>query len=234
VNTDGVDALDLKASTLELVDDEAKRSGSVSTGEDVLVHEQTPDKVLVLPALPETGDLEEEDTIIVKHIVNLLQEGMEVTDTNVLGHLKAGDLVVTTLGNGDIAVVHAQNLALILGDASVAQSIIAPLCLVATKSDTGNLSAVVDAGEAGKSAPAAANIEHLLILLEVDLLANDSHLVVLELLKGFLLLNVRDDARGVDHARAEEPAIEVIAAVIVVAHLLLICNWGYLVREQAL
>ena len=49
VDTNGVNALNFKSSTFERVDDETKRSRSVSTGEDVLVHEKTPDEILVLP-----------------------------------------------------------------------------------------------------------------------------------------------------------------------------------------
>jgi hypothetical protein len=81
---------------------------------------------------------------------------------------------------------------------------------------------IVDRGELGKGSPATANIEQLLALLELDLLADNGELVVLELLKGLLLVDIGDNARGVDHAWAQEPAVEVIAAVVVVADLLLI------------
>ena len=57
VNANRVNALDLKTGTLEFVDDEAKGSASVGTGENVLVHEETPDEILVLPRLAETSDL---------------------------------------------------------------------------------------------------------------------------------------------------------------------------------
>ena len=71
VNTNGIDVLDLETSTLELVDEPAQRRRGVSTWEDVLVHEKSPSQVLVLPRLPETSDLKEEDTIILKHVVDL-------------------------------------------------------------------------------------------------------------------------------------------------------------------
>jgi hypothetical protein len=38
------------------------------------------------------------------------------------------------------------------------------------------------------------------------------------------LSGVRYNARSVDHARAEEPAVEIITAVVVVSNLLLICR----------
>ena len=222
VHTDGIDALDLKAGSLELINKPAKRGGGVGTGEDVFVHEDAPDEIFVLPGATETGDLEEEDTIVIEHVIDLLQETVEVADTDVLGHLEAGNLLVTTLGDGNITVVHAQDLALLLGDASLAQGIVTPGSLVATKSDAGSLGSEVDAGEASQGAPAAADIKQGLALLETDLLADDGELVVLELLQRLLLLDVRDDTRGVDHARAKEPTVEVVAAVVVVTNLLLI------------
>ena len=48
--------------------------------------------------------------------------------------------------------------------------------------------------------------------LQVQLLTDDSKLVVLESLKGLFDSIVRDDARGVDHARAKEPRVEVVTA----------------------
>jgi hypothetical protein len=222
MNTNGVNTLDLEAAALQLVNDPAKRSGSISTREDVFVHEQTPDKILVLPRLSQTSDLKEEDTVILKHVVNLGNESGEVTHTNVLSHLKTGDLVVAAFRNGNVTVIHAENLGLRLGDANLAHGAVAPGSLVATKSDTGNLSAIVLAGKSGESAPAAANIQHSLVLLELNLLADNSQLVVLELLEGLLRVDVRDDTRGVDHARTEEPAVEVITSVIVVSNLLFI------------
>lgn len=223
VNTDGVNALDLEASALERVDEPAEGGRGIGTGEDVFVHEQTPDEVLVLPRLSETGNLQEEDTIVVHHVGNLRQELAEVTDTDVLGHLQTGDLVVAALGDGDVSVVHAQDVALLLGDTSLAQGVVAPGSLVAAEGDTGSLGAVVDTGKAGEGAPATADIQEPLVLLEADLLAHDGQLVVLELLEALLPVDVGDDAGGVDHARAQEPAVEVITAVVVVANLLLVC-----------
>jgi len=51
VDTNGIDSLDLPSSTLDSADVVVERAGSVSTREDVLVHEKTPDEILVLPAL---------------------------------------------------------------------------------------------------------------------------------------------------------------------------------------
>ena len=222
MNTNGINSANLETSLLELINVPAERSRSISTREDVLVHEETPDQVLVLPALTETGELEDGNTIIIEHVVDLLHETLEVTNTDVLSHLETGDLVVLALGDGDITVVHAQNLALLLGDASGAESLVTPSGLVTAESDTSSLDTIVDGGEAGEGTPAAADIEQSLALLEVSLLADNGKLVVLELLKGLLLVGVRDDTGGVDHAGTKEPGVEVITAVIVVANLLLI------------
>lgn len=42
MNTENVDVGDLETGTLETADDPVKRAGSVSSGEDILVHEETP------------------------------------------------------------------------------------------------------------------------------------------------------------------------------------------------
>lgn len=225
VNADSVARLDLETSTLKLVDEPSKRGRGISTRKDVFVHEQTPDEILVLPRLAKSSDLKEEDTIIVQHIVNLLQEFAKVTDTDVLGHLEAGNLVVATSGDGGVAVVHAQDVALLLSDADLAQGIVAPSSLVTTQRDTSSLGTVVDTGKTSQSTPTATKIEELLALLETDLLTNDGQLVVLELLEALLVVNVGDDTRGVNHARAQEPGVKVIATVVVVTNLLLV-YWG--------
>lgn len=232
MNTNRVDLLDLEAGTLKLVDEEAQGSRSVSTRENVLVHEQAPDEILVLPRLAQTSDLEEEDTIVVHHVVDLLQERREVTDTDVFCHFETSDLLVATLGDGNVAVVHAQNLALLLGNAHLAHRVVAPGGLVATKSDTSSLGSVVDTSKAGEGTPATANIQKRLALLQTNLFAHDSQLVVLELLEAFLLVDVGDDARGVNHAGTQEPGVKVIAAVVVVANLLLICGRS-VIRDPA-
>lgn len=222
MNTNGINALDFETGTLELINSPAERSRSVSTREDVLVHEKTPDEILVLPRLAETGVLHEEDSVIVEHVVDLLEEGGEVTDTDVLGHFQTGDLVVLALGDGGVAVVHAENTGLLLGNADLAKASVAPGSLVAAESNTGDLSAIVGRCELGKSTPTAAEIEHALASLEGNLLTDDGQLVVLELFKRLFLVDVRDDTGSVDHAGTEEPAVEVVTAVVVVADLLLV------------
>jgi len=56
--------------SLELRDVPTKGTRSISTGEDVLVHEETPDEVLELPVPPEAGNLEVKDAIVLEPLVD--------------------------------------------------------------------------------------------------------------------------------------------------------------------
>lgn len=123
VNAKNVDRLDLESGTLKLVDDPAEIEGRVGSGEDVLVHEDTPDEVLELPLLAETCDLEDEKTVIGKKLVQLVEESAVAADTNVLGHLETRDLVEAALGLGNVTVVHAEDAALRLGDTVLAETL---------------------------------------------------------------------------------------------------------------
>lgn len=225
VDTNGVNRLNLEASALKVVDEESKWGRSVSAWEDVSVHEKTPHKILVLPRLAETSNLQEENSVVVKHVVNLSQESLEVANTDVLSHLETGDLVILALWDGNIAVVHAEDSALLFGDTGLAKTVVSPGGLVTAKSDTCDVGAEVNTGKLGQSSPAATNIKHSLALLEVNLLANDGKLVVLKFLKSLLLGDIGDNARSVDHTWAKEPPVEIITSVIVISDLLLICKY---------
>lgn len=222
VDANGVNTLDLKTSPLEVVDNESERSASVGTREDVLIHEKTPDEILILPSLAETGHLQEENTVIVKHVTDLRQEGTEVAHTNVLRHLKTGDLFKASGGAGSVTVVHTQDATLRLGDTSLAEAIVTPLGLVTTESDTSDMSTVVNRSVLGKSTPAATKIEDRVARLETNLLADHRKLVVLQLLERLFLVNVADQTGGISHAGTQEPSVEVVTSVVVVTDLLLI------------
>ena len=145
-----------------------------------------------------------------------------MTDTNVLGHLETGNLLVATLNARGVTVVGADNAALGFLNASLAETIVTPGSLVTTESDTSDVSTVVNGGKFSKGTPAAAKVEHLVTGLNSNLLTDDSQLVILELFKSLFLVDVADDTRGVDHTRAEEPSVEVITSVVVVTDLLLV------------
>lgn len=222
VNANGVNALDFETSSLESVDDEAKRSASVGTREDVLVHEETPDEILVLPRLTETSDLQEENTVIIEHVIDLRQEGSEMAHTDVLRHLETGDLLVASSGAGGITVVHAENAALRLIDTSLTEAIVTPLSLVTTECDTGNMGTIVDRSILSQSTPATAKVQNRVARLKTDLLANNGKLVVLQLLESFFPVDVTDHTGGINHTGTQEPSVEVIASVVVITDLLLI------------
>jgi hypothetical protein len=131
VDTNRVNAFDFEPGPLKPVNEPPKRGRSVSSREDVFVHEKSPNEVLILPASTKTGNLEEEDAVIIKHVVNLSQESVEVADTDMLSHLKTGYLVVATFRYRNVTIIHAKNLALLLGNASLPQRIVAPSGLVA-------------------------------------------------------------------------------------------------------
>ena len=222
VHANRVDVLDFKAGALERVDDEAERRRRVRAGEDVLVHEQAPDEVFVLPRLAQPRNLQEKHAVVVEHVVHLPKKPREVAHAHMLGHFEAGDFVIAARGHGDVAVVHAQDAGLRVGDAGLAQAGVAPGGLVAPEGDAGDVRAVVGGRVLGERAPAAADVEHALAAAESDLLAHDAEFIVLQLLERLFLFDVGNDSGGVGHARAEKPAVEVVAAVVVVAHLLFV------------
>ena len=220
--TNGINTLNLKASSLKSVDDESKRSASIGARENVLVHEKTPDKILVLPGLAETSNLQEENTVIVKHVVNLRQECGEVADTDVLRHLETGDFLVASRNPGRIAVIGTNDTALRLINASFAKAVVTPGSLVTTESDTSDVGTIVNRRVFGERTPATAKVKDRITGLNTNLLTNNSHLVILQFFEGFFPVDVANQTGRVDHAGAQEPGVEVITSVVVVTHLFLI------------
>jgi hypothetical protein len=55
--------------------------------------------------------------------------------------------------------------------------------------------------------------------LQIQLSTNDLELIILQLLQRLLLLDIPDDTTRVDHPRTQEPGIEIIAPVVVLADL---------------
>src|SRR5699024_6402646 len=140
------------------------RRRSISTREDVLVEVQTPDEVLVLPRLAQTRELHVHGAVVLEEVVALAEEAGELLDADVLAHLELGDLV--ELGARHVAVVHAHDARLVLGDAGAAEGVVTPGGLVLGDGEASDVGAVVDRREARKGAPAAADVEHGLALLE--------------------------------------------------------------------
>jgi len=222
VHTNSIYHLHFEPGTLQGVDDKTEWGRSVGARENVLVHEEAPSEVLKLPCFAETSDLEEEDTVIVKHVINLAEERAQVADTDVFGHFETGNFIVAAGRKWYVTVVHAEDVGLVLLDSRLAEAIVAPSSLVAAKSNASHMGTIVDGSKPCEGAPSAANVEHLLALLQANLFTNNGHFVVLELLKTLFLVDVGNDAGGVDHAWTEEPAVEVVTTVVVVAYLLFV------------
>ena len=81
------------------------------------------------------------------------------------------------------------------------------------------MSTILGAGEFGQCAPATADVEKGITGLEADFLTDDCQFVILELFESLFFVDVTNKTGGIDHAGAEEPAVEVVAAVVVVADL---------------
>lgn len=177
---DGIDAFNLEARAFKLVYEPAQGRRCICAGENVFIHEQTPDQVFVLPAFTDTCDLQEEDAAVIgQHVIDLVEESAEVADTYVFGHLKASDFVVASFWDGDVAVVHAEDPTLGFWDTGFAETGVAPGGLIAAQCYARGLCGVVCGGILGQSAPAAADIEEFIVGSDADLLANDGELVVL-------------------------------------------------------
>ena len=184
--------------------------------------QETPDKVLELPVGSQASNLEDKKTVIVEKLVDFAEESAVATDTDVLSHLEARDLVVVALLVGDVAVVHAENAALSLRDTVLTETLVTESSLSLGKSDTSNVRTVILGSVGYQSSPSTANVEHAVTRLQVQLLADSVQLVVLELLKSLLAVDVGDDTTGVDHTGSKEPSVKVVTAVVVVTNLVLV------------
>lgn len=131
---------------------------------------------------------------------------------NHLGHLETNDLGEGTLLRRNFSVVHTKNA----GTGGITtiglNSVVTELCLILAESDTSNFAVVVFMSESGKGTPSTSDVEQAIFRLEVEFLANHGQLVILELFKAFLLFDVQNDARGVDHAGTKEPFVKVVAS----------------------
>lgn len=80
----------------------------VCARENVFVHEQAPNQILILPGLSDACNLEMHDAVILQHIATLSKKVSNLENANMLGHLQASNLVV--FGLGHVAIVHAVDL----------------------------------------------------------------------------------------------------------------------------
>lgn len=95
--------------------------------------------------------------------------------------------------------------------------------LLGGEGHSGDLGAVLACCVHGHGAPAAADVEEAVALLQGELAADQVELVALGVLQAAAVLPV---GAGVDHGRAEDQFVEVIAHVVVVADGLLVAASG--------
>lgn len=127
-----------------------------------------------------------------------------------LGHLETNDLGEGTFLRGDFSVVHAKDA----GAGGITTIILNPfiteLGLILSEGDTSNFTAIVLVCKSSEGAPSTSDIEQAIVGLEVEFLANDGQLVILELLEALFFFDIQNDARGINHARTKEPFVKVV------------------------
>ena len=158
-----------------------------------------------MPRGSNASNLEHEDAVVVQQFVHLPHEGTIPPDTNVLRHLETDDLGEVTGATRNLAIVHAEDTGLVRSHTVVFDAVIAKLCLVFAKGDASDVATVVFGSKRGKSAPPASNVEQTVVGLKVELRADQTEFVVLELFESLSFCQGGNDTRCVDHARTEEP-----------------------------
>eukprot|EP00123_Amoebidium_parasiticum_P022378 comp8624_c0_seq1/m.3914 comp8624_c0_seq1/g.3914 ORF comp8624_c0_seq1/g.3914 comp8624_c0_seq1/m.3914 type:complete len:454 (+) comp8624_c0_seq1:695-2056(+) len=204
-----LDVVHLEPGSLNLVHNKPEGAGGVSSREDVSAHKDAPDKVLEAPGGTQAGNLQVEEAVVLEPVRAHVQEVLEAKHTHVLGHLNTADDI--PLLEGDIPVVHQLDRAQVLSSVLL-NALVAPGNLLLADGHTKRLGTIVLAGVADQRAPAAANVEQSHAGLELQLLADGVHLALLCDLEGVILVCVH--AAGVDHGGAQEPVVEVVAAVV--------------------
>lgn len=145
MHANSLNLLNLKPRILKFPHKPRQRRTRISPRENILVHEQPPDQIFILPGASETSDLQEEDPVVGEHRVHLVEERAEMTHADVFGHFETRYLVVPAGAGGewDVAIVHAQDLTLAFLDAGFSERVVAPCRLVPAQSDASGVGAVV-------------------------------------------------------------------------------------------
>jgi hypothetical protein len=178
-----------------------------------------------LPACPDSGDLEDKDTIVLEKVINLLKESRVTPDSDVLeipieqivsrriirdradfvdthlGHLQTDNLV--ELSRLQVTEIRANDTTLRRIYPILPQPLVSEGGLVSSKSDTGNITVVVLSGESGKGTPTTSDVQELVSRLQIEFFTDKGKLVVLELFEGFKLGWVGDDSGSVDPVKPE-------------------------------
>ncbi|MDH6189218.1 hypothetical protein M2168_002250 [Streptomyces sp. CZ24] len=217
---------DLEPGALQLGDGGAD-GGEFAVGEDVGVDEGV-HVVGGLVVLGAAGDL------VIEEPSAGLEQGVQVVGVlqvpdgaDVLGHADGGDRVVGPVP--DVAVVLDADLDAV-GEALFGGALAGVGGLFAREGDADDLDAVLAGGVQRHRAPAAADVEQAHAGGEAELAADQVELVALGALQGGVVLPV---GARVDHGGAEDPLVEVVADVVVVADGLAVAALGVPAAEAA-
>lgn len=85
-----------------------------------------------------------------------------------------------------------------------------------------HVGSVVLGSVSNQGSPTTANVQESVTFLEVELFTDHVELVVLQLFKRFLSVDIGDDTAGVNHSRSQEPRVKVVSSVVVVSDLIFI------------
>jgi hypothetical protein len=196
VYTTILNAMDFKTGAFKLVNNPIEWAGCICARENIAVHEQPPDKVLVLPAAAKASYLQIEDAVFLEQCTYLVEESLVVLDTNVLRHLKASDSIIF-FRRRDFAIVFADPGYAVLYSLTLG-SILRPINLFLGQRDACGMRFEVLCSMTDESAPSAANIQVLCLRFQLHIFAYGVHFTLLCLLKRFLL-GIYKHSRGINH-----------------------------------
>ena len=159
--------------------------------------------------VPDGDDLQAGPPTWREHLAHLAEIGRPIGLTHRLEHLDRSNPVKLSL---DIAIVHQPDVGLV-GQALVEQALAGEVVLSLGDGHAGDAGADLARGEFGETAPAAADLQHLVAGFDADLPRQAGVFVALgfaQRLSGALIAG-----GGIGHAGVEPPRIEGVAEVVV-------------------
>ena len=127
-----------------------------------------------------------------------------------LSHLQTNDLSEYPLLPWQIAVITILNTSPAWITTALPNPLVPKYSLVVAEGDAQNGALVILVSERCESSPSTPDIEKTIVRLEVQLLTNNSELVILEFFESLGAIEIFDDARCVHHARTKEKFVEII------------------------
>jgi hypothetical protein len=97
--------------------------------------QKTPVEILELPTSPDSSNLENEDSIVLEQIIDLLQEGRVSPDPDMFGHFQADDLVELSSRGGQVTEIGTEDSSLRRLDAVLLKTVVSKGSLLASEGD---------------------------------------------------------------------------------------------------